>query len=540
MAEEFDEMQEDAQESIEQGEELIEQAVEAEAATEDAAEAAEVAAEVAADEAVADAVDELGGAPAAASDSADEWGLDLDNDKPLEEELLPKDDIELPEMNGEDTWNESGDWAGSKEWSDDAETEGAESGQTRFAGAAQAASDGAKQAGRAIVGATQGIGRSVATGFSAMREVGNAAREHAAAKNQLKEMQANLESDQDILSHRDQIEADYESIKAEQEGRLSELAQEIAGAKSSIERLTAESESLNTQLEQLKVDNEAKLRPYKQLWEAARGRAEDASRLLGEAKRALKSAEREKQDATSRKDQNVASANRALENSQERLLRAQDELQKLQSDPNAQQSAIARMQSEVAAELAHVDTARTEVTNAVSAGEKSVERAQAALVSQQSSFEAASEEAESAKSESATRKEEYDRLFDAAQKEEKALATQIEEKQQEIKQNEELIRNRTSEEDAAQAVLDEANDIHANPGVTAELRSSVESQSAAIAEQEALIDELATSEKSLRASTRTNRIAFVAALVLAVLVIAALVWFIISSTLSRRRKRLST
>lgn len=63
--------------------------------------------------------------------------------------------------------------------------------------------------------------------------------------------------------------------------------------------------------------------------------------------------------------------------------------------------------------------------------------------------------------------------------------------------------------------------------MTEQLRRSIEEQSQAIADQHAQIEDLARSERSLRESTRSQRLVFAAIIVAIVVVVALVVWFVL-------------
>ena len=78
----------------------------------------------------------------------------------------------------------------------------------------------------------------------------------------------------------------------------------------------------------------------------------------------------------------------------------------------------------------------------------------------------------------------------------------------------------------AQGLLDEANGIHATPEVTEALIASVNQQHADIEQQNALIEQLATNEKSLRDSTRGKRVMFIGVIAAAVVLLIVILFLI--------------
>ena len=75
----------------------------------------------------------------------------------------------------------------------------------------------------------------------------------------------------------------------------------------------------------------------------------------------------------------------------------------------------------------------------------------------------------------------------------------------------------------AQELLDEANDVHATPEKTVELRDSISDQQAAFVVQQRQVEALEGAEKSLRERTKRSRALFVAVAVLAVVLLVLVV-----------------
>ena len=388
----------------------------------------------------------------------------------------------------------------------------------------------AKRAAGTVGGAAKGAADAVATGFTAMRDVRAASREHASARAQMKAMREALDADTATLEHRDQVTRDYARIVAEQ-GRLASAASwQMREADAEIARLSQERSAFESQLAAAKAEDDQSLRPYRQIAEAAKGRLDDATRTVAEVKRALKVAEGQVREATDRRDQATTAANRSVDASNERLRKVQEELRHLQADPSAAANAVRNMQAELETEQAHAASARAEADASMKAAQTSLENAQTHLWTQRQSLEDAQRSADTAKRDYSQRKAEYDRLAETANARQHAIAEQIAKRKEEIEQQRTAHDAAADRYDAAQALVDEAEDIHANTEETERLRSSVARQTADLADQQSQIQELAHHEKSLRARTRGSRAAFVVVAAVAVVVVVALVlWLTVLS-----------
>ena len=382
------------------------------------------------------------------------------------------------------------------------------------------------KAGGAAAGAMRNAGAAMSEGFSAMKNVATAAREHSSAKSRMREMELALEQDSAFLEHRLSIERDYDRIVGAETAELQDAQGIVASTTATIESLSAERDGLNNQLASLKASNEQMLRPYRTLVESTRNRADDTSRILGDARRAVKDVESQVEEASRRREQTIASANRALDSAQERLRKVQEDLKALQDDPGSALSAIFDLKGEVAQETASVEAARVEVQNATTDSQFIVDNAQQQLFTLRTSLETAESDYETAKNEAEERRGEYDRLHKDCLQKEQALEREIDVRLAGIEDAQDAMRAAEERIKEAQGLLDEANEIHSTPEITEQLLASVNQQRAQIEQQRAIIHDLATSEKSLRESTRGKRIMFIGVIAAAVVLAIVILWLI--------------
>lgn len=386
-----------------------------------------------------------------------------------------------------------------------------------------------KRAGDNALRAAKGAGRTLHDGYDAIRKVHAAAKEHNSAKQRLKTMRATLDTDSEELKRRDGIMASFDQIIEEETAELNaatELAESLRERKA---ELAEERRTLNSDLSREKSDNEQALRPYKQLYDTARGRSEDASRAVAEAKRNVKSQEAKVAEAQNRRTQSIASANRELDNSQDRLRRMQDELAKLKAEINPEEGSISSLEADIASEEVRVESARAKVGSVTSELQGEVDLENERLFALRRALDQSTSDAEAAKLEYEERRSEYERLSNAANAREQAIQADIAARTQgistadaELKVAEERIRDAT-------AIIDDAKDVHDHPEVTEALRASVEAQNAAIDEQTSHIAELARNERSLRQDTRKTRVIFIAVSVVVLVIIVAIIVALIMS-----------
>ena len=413
---------------------------------------------------------------------------------------------EAPATAGQDGGAEDEDAAHMEEASDEDASERAQEIAAKAAGAA--------------LGAAKGAASTLRAGAFALRDVRNASRQSADARAQAKKIDEALESDQEALDHRKEIESSYASIVERQSRIVADAKARAASARQRFEGLGEEHTALLADLDELKAANASELRPYKRIAETAKGALDDASRSLSEAKRAVRTAEGQVRDASDRREQSVSSANRALDNAQARQLRVQDDLKRLQAQPGSP-SAIAKMQSENVAALARVEAARAEVDRATREGQASVENAQTHLWTQNQSLEAAQREASAAKSKYDEQKADLDRRIKDAEGKEAELQRRIDQKKKAIEELEDDIKEADEAQAEAQGLIDEAELIHSTPEETARLEHAIAARRIELQQASAEVELYETTEKALRKQTRLQRFALIGAVALIVAIIAA-------------------
>lgn len=377
----------------------------------------------------------------------------------------------------------------------------------------------AKAAGAAL-GAAKGAASTLRAGAFALRDVRNASRQSADARAQAKKIEEALESDQEVLDHRREIESSYASIIEGQSRVVADAKAQAASARQRFEGLGEEHAALLADLDELKAANASELRPYKRIAETAKGALDDANRSLSEAKRAVKTAEGQVRGAADRREQSVSSANRALDNAQARQLRVQDDLKKLQAQPGSP-SAIAKMQSENVAALARVEAARAEVDRATREGQVSVENAQTHLWTQNQSLEAAQREASAAKSKYDEQKADLDRRMKDAEGKEAELEYRIDQKKKALEELEDDIKAADEAQAEAQGLIDEAELIHSTPEETVRLEHAIAARRIELQQASAEVELREATENALRKQTRLQRFALIGAVALIVAIIAA-------------------
>ena len=359
--------------------------------------------------------------------------------------------------------------------------------------------------------AARGAQQSIRDGIEAFRSVREASQRHSSARDELREMQEILDAHTAELEHRMDIEQRYPQIVSEQTAELQEAttAEQTAGQR--IAQLDAEREDLESQLSIMKDRHEDQLRPYRNVAESTKGRADDTARALAEARRSVKSAEGGLAEATKRRDQRISAANRAVDTAQDRQRKLEADLVTEQGKEEPSANAVARLQNELVSVKAHLDAARADVPVVTEAARADVESAQ------QRVFDLRNVLAQ------ADRRAEYDGLLKKAQDEEKALSEQI---KLHVTASEQARKDRSNAQariEAARALLDEAESIHTTPRDTIALRDQVAREQTDLAVQQDEVDALASDERELRRSTFKQRLLLIVGAVVALALVIGIV-----------------
>lgn len=363
-------------------------------------------------------------------------------------------------------------------------------------------------------------------GFAAVRQVHAASKEHSNARSELKKAESALAEDKKVLDHRIDVTRSYAQIVSEQTKARTDAEKAKAAAERRIEALKEEHDKLAGELEAMRSEHAEALKPFQNVMESTRGRADDTAKLLSEAKKAAKAAQTEANDAQARREQRISAANKAYDNAQARLRKLNADFEELKGRPDTDAGAIARMEQEISAEKAHLESTKSDIPLVTDEAQKNVDAAQRHLWNQQQALDSAQKAAEEASTEAKRRKAEYDERYQSFQTEEATLDNDVVQREMGIRDASKDRDTAQANIEAAQKLLDEAEDIHAHPEVTKKLAESVAEKQHLVDIQKQEVSSLARSEKQLRSSTRKQRITFISLLIVIAAVILLIIWFL--------------
>ena len=382
-------------------------------------------------------------------------------------------------------------------------------------------------------GAAQAVGAFITEGVGAVRQVSAAKRAHASAREELEQLEQTILEQQEELAHRRDIEERYSQIIEDESARQDQAILNIAQAKATQESIRSVIDQLK---EKLSATREADAQTEKRLKaavDAAEGKEassrESGTRLqrrLDDAKKSLEKAETEREVA-------IDTAQRAIDAAAARLATLREEFAEVQRNPSANSAAYSVRSNELqleisdaAEELRQAQGALPVITEEV---ERSLATARAMVEEAKKPIDAAKRAHREVTNEADEARDALDTAKNAAAERQRGLRDQIAAQEKAVKEQDRLIAGEQAKADDAQAIMDEANDVHAHPEITEALEADLERNRAERAEQASEVQELADAERDVRQRTRDSRVRFLGAIGIGAaiaLVLIVLIWFI--------------
>lgn len=382
-------------------------------------------------------------------------------------------------------------------------------------------------------GAAQAVGAFITEGVGAVRQVSAAKRAHASAREELEQLEQTILEQQDELAHRRDIEERYSQIIEEESARQDQTILNIAQAKAAQDSIRAAVDALKEKLAAVREADAQTEKRLKAAVDAAEGKEassrESGTRLqrrLDDAKKSLEKAETEREVA-------IDTAQRAIDAAAARLATLREEFAEVQRNPSANSAAYSVRSNELQLEISDAAEELRQAQHALPVITEEVERslatARAMVEEAKKPIDAAKRAHREVTNEADEARDALDTAKNAAAERQREIRDQIAAQEKAIKEQDRLIAGEQAEADDAQAVMDEANDIHAHPEITEALEADLERNRAERAEQASEVQELADAERDVRQRTHDSRVRFMgaigigAAIVLALIVLA---WFI--------------
>lgn len=377
----------------------------------------------------------------------------------------------------------------------------------------------------------EAVGSFFSEGAAAVREMSAARKAHAEAREQLEQLDATIADEEAELAHRREVAANYHAIISSETARRDGATKAEQAAEVEQARIQGEIDALKERLQQMKDADSQTEKRLKAALDAAEAREassrENGARLqrrLDDAKRNLEKAEEDQKNG-------VAAALAAVESAESRLAMLHDEYAEVQRNPSANSAAYSvradELQTEISDAAHELQSARDdlpritkELEDALAHARKAVSEAEKPMDDAKQAFREVSSAADEARN---TYREAKD---DAAERQRK-LKEEISGKEKERRAQEQAAEDARAEASEAQALIDEANDIHAHPEVTETIAARLEADRAEREEQAVEVEQLASTEKAVRERTRGSRARFIGAIVGIVVLVVAVIALVI-------------
>lgn len=377
----------------------------------------------------------------------------------------------------------------------------------------------------------EAVGSFFSEGAAAVREMSAARKAHAEAREQLEQLDATIADEEAELAHRREVAANYHAIISSETARRDGATKAEQAAEVEQARIQGEVDALKERLQQMKDADSQTEKRLKAALDAAEAREassrENGARLqrrLDDAKRNLEKAEEDQKNG-------VAAAQAAVESAESRLAMLHDEYAEVQRNPSANSAAYSvradELQTEISDAAHELQSARDdlpritqELEDALAHARKAVSEAEKPMDDAKQAFREVSSAADEARNT-------YREAKDDATERQRKLKEEISGKEKERRAQEQAAEDARAEASEAQALIDEANDIHAHPEVTETIAARLEADRAEREEQAVEVEQLASTEKAVRERTRGSRARFIGAIVGIVVLVVAVIALVI-------------
>ena len=376
-------------------------------------------------------------------------------------------------------------------------------------GAAQAVA----KAGAAIADAAASVGTMLSQGMGAVREVNAARRAHSEARDHLDELSQVIEENEDELTHRRDVEANYAQIVAEQTARQTSCLESVRAAVAAQQAIAKTIDDLKQSLSAMKDADKATEKRLKSTLDAAESQEASAREGANRLVRRVTDAQRGLESAKADRETNLAAARKAVESAQARLNALREEFAEIQRNPSANSAAYSvrgtELENDISDAAEQLRTAQEQLPRLTAELDQSIADAEAVVAEANKPIEEARSSFRDVSNATAEARDALDAARKDAETRQKELRSQINEQEKALKNQQKAQQEAQDDADNAAEILADANDIHAHPEITQQLAARIDSDKQYQAQQMQQVESLAATEKNVREQTRTSRLKFV-------------------------------
>ena len=371
-------------------------------------------------------------------------------------------------------------------------------------------------ASHSAAGLLASVGTFLSTGADAVRQVSAAKKAHDTAAAEHGELVKTIRDRTEELERRQDIEANFAQIVAEHTARHAAQNAIAEQARSKQLEISQVIHTKNEELARIEAEDAKAVKRTKKAVEKAEGKErstqESATRLqkrLDDRRAALTAAE-------AKRDQATEEARAAVKSAADKLVELRAELAELQRNPSANPANYSVRTSQLQTEISDAIDAQRAAENAVpelsQATEEAIAQARKDVSDAQKPVDKAQEEFRVAHNEAELARAELKRTQKLAAEHTHDLRVIIEGHEKAHREQERIALEAEQAALQEQAILDEAEDIHAHPEVSQALAAALAADHAEADELEVRVEALAAAEQEVREQTKASRLKFTAAI----------------------------
>lgn len=381
-----------------------------------------------------------------------------------------------------------------------------------------------------VSGAAHTVGAIFSEGVSALRAVSSARRAHAEARSALKELLAQIEENTDLLAHRREVEQNYGSIIAAQTAERDKAARDLAEAASAQEGVAETLADLERRLKTMQDEDDLAEKRLRDAWDEARANERSARDGLEIAEHGLAEAQQTLDQARATQERAAAAAQKELDEATEELAQLRAEYANIQRTPSANSAAYSVKSEELELKISDAAAKRTkaqlDIPRIATASAKAVASAEDAVAEARLPLEQAEEFHRGTEEAVEAAQAELDSARHAAERRQRSLRDEITAVRKAQRDHEQAVSDAQARREVAEALIAEAEEIHAHPEKTEELARTLAAQTAERDKRQQAVAALAEQEQGIRARTHAERVRLglaagaVAAVVLLIVILA--------------------
>jgi len=368
-------------------------------------------------------------------------------------------------------------------------------------------------------------------GVASMKAMSSARRAHAEARDELERLQNTIAAREAELEHRRNIEANYDEIIERERARKSDAEQAAEDLKAQRDATADRVSQLKRKLEQMREEDTTTEKRLKVTLDAATDKEQSARESGRRLQNRLDDAKSDLERLNEERRASLIASEQAIASAEKRLATLNAEYAELQRNPSANSAEYSvrtrELEFEISDAAAALRSAREDLPQTDRETQRAIDEAIAAVAAAEKPIAAAKTAFDEAAAASDKARDAYSEAKEAAEARQKELRKRIGDEEKSLKSQDRSITDKLDEASAAQAVIDEAEDVIAHPEVTEAIAHALEADRAEHGDRVVEVEELANTERDVREQTRASRIRFIAAITGIALLAILAIWMLL-------------